>query len=87
MAAGNDAHLNQAALGGNVSESKNLAEALPIEIARVRELLGEYKALPHHVGYFGATMLEAVLRRADHAMADGDVVRMIGVYQELKDCE
>ena len=60
-----------------------LAEALPREIARVRELLGHYRELGP-VGAFGAAMLEQDLRAADQAMAAGDVVAMIRAYKALQ---
>ena len=65
---------------------QNLAEALPIECARVREVLGHYKAIGP-AGMFGASFIEQDLREADRAMASGDVVAMIAAYQKLKDIE
>lgn len=64
----------------------SLAESLPQEQARVRELLGVYKSLGP-VGTFGATMLEGCLRRADDAAASGNVVDMLRAYNELKQCD
>lgn len=67
------------------SDSKSLADALPEEMARVRdELLPVYDALPGGVGFFAATMMRADLDRAAKALAEGDVVEMIAVYQSLK---
>ena len=57
----------------------------PKQQARVRELLAEYKALGP-VGSFGGVMLEAVLARADEAMASGDVVAVVRSFQELTEC-
>ena len=64
----------------------SLADALPLEQARVREALGHYKELGP-VGAFGAAMLEAALHEADLAAASGDVVRMLRAYERLKGCE
>lgn len=69
-----------------MTESKSLAEALPLEQARVRELLGEYKRIGAP-GMFGAMVLEQTLQRADQAVMSGDVVAMLRCYEELKGCE
>jgi hypothetical protein len=63
--------------------SETLAEALPREMARVRdELLPMYDAIP--TGVFAATMMRADLDRAAKALASGDVVEMLRVYESLK---
>jgi hypothetical protein len=67
-------------------EMNTLGDRFPAEQARVRELLGEYKALGS-VGAFGALMIEQVLRRADSAAVSGDVVAMLRSYEEMKGCE
>jgi hypothetical protein len=64
----------------------SLAEALPLEMARVREVLGQYKAIGP-AGMFGAAFIEADLREADQAVMSGDVVRMIRVFEKLKGIE
>lgn len=69
-----------------MSEITSLAEALPNEMARVREVLGIYKSLGP-VGMFGAAMIEQDLRAADAAVMSGDVVRMLQAYQTLKEIE
>lgn len=69
-----------------MGETKSLAEAMPLEQARVRELLVEYKALGP-VGGFGAMMIERDLKEADAAVMSGDVVRMIRAYEALKGCK
>jgi hypothetical protein len=66
--------------------SESLAEALPKEMARVREVVGLYKALGP-VGAFGAAFIEQDLREADNAAMSGDVVRMLRAYQKLKGIE
>jgi hypothetical protein len=65
------------------TEPKSLAEALPLEQARVREVLGHYKEIGP-VGMFGAAFIEADLREADQAVMSGDVVRMLRAYEKLK---
>jgi len=64
----------------------NLAEALPKEQARVREVLAMYKEIGP-AGMFGAVMIEATLNEADQAVISGDVVAMIQVYEKLKAVE
>lgn len=66
--------------------SESLAEALPKEIARVREILGIYKSIGPS-GMFGAAFIEQDLREADQAVMSGDVVRMIQAYRTLKGIE
>lgn len=64
---------------------ESLAEALPKEQQRVRELVKVYDEIP--AGEFGAVMLRQALTRAGHAAASGDVVAMLRSYQELKGCQ
>lgn len=63
-----------------------LADALPKEQARCRELLAFYKEIGSP-GAFAAAMIETALQRADKAVMSGDVVAMIKSYEELKDFE
>jgi len=58
----------------------------PKQQARVRELMTAYRDIGP-AGAFGLLMLEQTLRRADAAMASGDVVAILRAYQELKECE
>lgn len=59
-----------------------LAEALPAEQERVRELLPIYESVPN--GIFVVTMMRDALSRAEKAAASGDVIGMIRSYEELK---
>lgn len=61
---------------------ENLAEALPKEQQRVRELLEIYATIP--TGVFAATMMRQSLRRAEKAAASGDLAEMIVAYTELQ---
>lgn len=64
-----------------------VGDALPREMARVRdELIPQYIALGPP-GMFGLMMLQQALNRAANVMADGDTVGMIRSLQELKGCE
>ena len=61
-----------------------LGEALPREIARVRD-----EVLPCYLeigapGVFAATMMRRDLDAASKAMIEGDLPEMIRVYQSLK---
>jgi hypothetical protein len=65
----------------------SLAEALPKEVARVRdEVLPVYLALGS-LGMAGVTMMRAELDAASKAMIEGDVVAMLLIYQKLKGWE
>lgn len=61
---------------------ETLADALPKEQQRVRELLPMYDAVPN--GHFAATMMRNSLARAEQAAASGDVAAMIASYEDLK---
>ncbi len=62
---------------------ETLGDALPKEMARVREVLGHYKEIGP-AGAFGAAMIEQDLRAADKAVMSGDVVAMLQAYETLK---
>ena len=66
--------------------SDSIGSLFPIEQARVRELLGWYKALGP-AGTFGAMMIEQSLAEADQAAISGDPVAIVRAYQRLKECE
>jgi hypothetical protein len=67
--------------GGRVMT--NLAEALPQEQQRVRELIPLYLAIGP-AGSFAIAMMNDALRRAEIAAAGGDVIAMLQVYEELR---
>lgn len=60
-----------------------LGEAYPLEQERCRELLAIYQSIGP-VGAFVVAMLQDVLRRADRAAIEGDLVAMIAIYQEMQ---
>lgn len=66
-----------------LTDDRSLGTALPAEQARVREVLGHYREIGP-AGAFACAMMERALRAADTAVMSGDVVAMIGAYQELK---
>ena len=65
---------------------QTVGDAFPVEQARVRELLTQYKAIGP-AGMFGAAMIEQTLRRADEAAISGDIVAILRSFEELKGCE
>ncbi len=65
---------------------ETLAEGLPRQQARVREILAMYQSIGP-AGAFGAAMIEADLRAADVAAASGDVVAMLRAYKTLEGIE
>jgi len=67
-------------------EMNTLGNALPREMARVREVLKHYYEIGPS-GAFGAMMIEAELKAADEAVMSGDVVAMIRAYRALKETE
>lgn len=69
-----------------MSEPQSLGEAIPIEQARVREVLAAYKSIGQS-GLFGAAMIERDLAAMDRAVISGDVVQMIRCFQALKEIE
>lgn len=65
-----------------MTESITLGEALPKEMARVRdEVLPIYDSFP--TGSWAARAMHRDLDAAAKAMAEGDVVAMLRVYQSL----
>lgn len=60
----------------------SLGEALFIEQARVREVLGHYREIGP-AGMPGAFLIEQSLRRADQAIISDDVVAMLRAHADL----
>lgn len=69
-----------------MSDTLSLGESLPLEQARVRELITIYRSIGP-AGFLGAALMEAALRRADAAVMSGDVVAMITAHEDLKGFE
>ena len=64
----------------------SLGEALPKELARVREVLGIYKAIGP-AGTIGAMLIEQSLHSADLAIMGGDIAAMTQAYKDLRRIE
>ena len=60
-----------------------LGDALPKELARVREVLAIYIGVGPP-GAFASMMIKNSLKLADEAIISGDVVAMIAAYEDLK---
>lgn len=67
--------------------TQSLADGLPAEQARVREIIAVYRDLPGNVGTPAVILMEASLSRAERAAAHGDVVAMAIAYTDLKGWE
>ena len=64
----------------------SLAVQLPKELSRVREIRDEYLSIGPP-GMLAAEGMRHVIERAERAMAAGDIVEMLRVYQTLKEYE
>lgn len=65
--------------------TESLAEALPKEQERVREIVAIYDTVPN--GHFAAAMMRHSLSEAERAAASGDAVAMMAAYEDLKGYE
>ena len=63
-----------------------LADEYPKEQERCRELLEAYIEIGPP-GQFGASMLRQLLKRAEIAAAEQDLLAMIQCFQEMKDSQ
>ena len=63
----------------------NLIEGLQEEMERCRELIKEYEAIGS-AGIFATSALKLIIKEAKHAIANGDTIRMLKLYEELKSC-
>lgn len=61
-----------------------LGEALPIEMARCRDIMLHAQEIGA-AGGFLVMVLQASLHKADKAVMSGDLVDMIQAYQELRE--
>lgn len=62
----------------------NVIEAIQAECNRLREdVLPEYDKIP--TGVFAATMMRQSMKRAEQAIASGEVVDMVRALQDLRE--
>jgi len=64
--------------------SNNLGDAYLKEQARLRSLMRISAALPGAAMVFYCGTLEDLLKRADRAAMEQDIVAMVGIYQEMQ---
>ena len=62
---------------------ETLADALPLEMARVREVLGHYKEIGP-AGAFAVVFIERDLRAAEEAVMYSDAVQMLRSLETLR---
>ena len=67
----------------NTTNGESLGTALPREMARVRDEVLPYYT-PEVNGQIAAAMMRRDLDEAARALAEGDVVAMLRVYEALK---
>lgn len=60
----------------------SLADALPLEIERVQELISIYMSVP--MGHLAASMMKASIKQAHQSMMEGDLVGMLRACDDLK---
>lgn len=65
---------------------RSVGDAFPAEQLRLRELIEEYRTIGP-AGTFGRLMIEGTLRRADAAMASGDIVQILRAFTEMQACK
>lgn len=64
--------------------SESLGEALPKEMARIRDVVMPAYQEIGPAGAFALSFMRRDLDLAAEALAEGDVVAMIAIYQDLK---
>jgi hypothetical protein len=65
----------------------NLIEGLHNEMDRVREIIKEYESLPKNAGAFASAMMKNSIKKAEHLIAIGDAIGMMGALNDLKSYE
>lgn len=69
-----------------MTEQTSVGLDMPVQQERVRNLVTRYRdPLLKGAGELTAQLMEMSLRRAEAAMASGDVVAIIRAYQDLKE--
>ena len=63
--------------------STTVGDDFPVQQARVRAIMQEYRSLPDGAGMLAALLMEQALQRADRAILSGDLVEILRSYNEL----
>lgn len=74
-------------MSSETANQHTLGDALPAEMARVRDVVMPVYQEIGPPGIFALTMMRASLDAATKALAEGDVVAMIEAYEDLKGYE
>lgn len=69
-----------------MSETTTVGDDFPRMQAQVREMRDRGKAIGP-AGAFYVAVCDDLLRRADEAAMSGDIVRILTVYQEMKELQ
>lgn len=69
-----------------MSIASSVGEDFPKQQARVREVLGQFKAIGP-AGAIGAALIEHTLQQADAALASGDILKILVAYDGLRKIE
>ena len=62
----------------------SIGTELPKEQERVRKLRDLYLELEGGAGKIGAVLMELSLKKAEQAVASGDVIKILQAYEDLK---
>lgn len=65
----------------------NLIQGLFIEMNRVSELIKEYESLPNGAGMIGAALMRIEILKAEKAITENDVLKLLMSYASLKEIE
>ena len=63
-------------------KSKGLLASIHKEMNRCRELKREYDIIP--TGFIGANIIQTSIKNAEKAIEEGNVIKMLVAYEELK---
>ncbi len=69
-----------------VSKESNLMDGLFKEMNRVRELQKAYEEIGP-AGLFGLAMIKQDIQKAEQAIKENDVIKMLVAYNSLKECQ
>ena len=67
--------------------SENLMDGIFSEMNRVREIVKEYDSLPNNAGAFASHFMKVDITKAENAIKENDVIKMLQSYSRLKEYE
>ena len=77
--------LSNAAGDVDQDDTVNLIEGLHEQMKRARKLQAMY--LESSMGFIGASIIDITVRRAEQAIANGDLIEMVSAYKALEELE